>query len=87
MLETLDLSLNNITNLNFLKGMRAKRLKNLFLNDNDISDLSLLYNLKDKILFPDLELISLDNNKFNLEDEDKKDLKKYFNHYEIKIQL
>ena len=87
LLETLDLSLNNITNLNFLKGMRAKRLKNLFLNDNDISDLSLLYNLKDKILFPDLELISLDNNKFNLEDEDKKDLKKYFNHYEIKIQL
>ena len=87
LLETLDLSLNNITNLKFLKGMRAKSLKNLFLNDNCISDLSLLYNLKDKILFPDLELISLDKNKFNPEDEDKKELKKYLKHYHIEIQL
>ena len=86
-LEKLDLSLNNITNLNFLKGMRAKYLKNLFLNDNEISDLSLLYNFKDKSLFPDLKLICLNNNKFNLEEEDKKELKKYLKHYDIELQL
>ena len=86
-LEKLDLSLNNITNLNFLKGMRAKYLKNLFLNDNEISDLSLLYNFKDKSLFPDLKLICLNNNKFNLEEEDKKELKNYLEHYGIELQL
>jgi Leucine-rich repeat (LRR) protein len=84
-LEELDLSINNIKNLKFLKGMRAKCLKNLFLNDNCICDLSLLYNLEDKKLFPDLELISLVNNKFNLEDKDKEELKKYFAKYNLNI--
>ena len=67
--------------------MRAKYLKNLFLNDNEISDLSLLYNFKDKSLFPDLKLICLNNNKFNLEEEDKKELKNYLEHYGIELQL
>ena len=84
-LEELDLSINNIKNLKFLKGMRAKCLKNLFLNDNCICDLSLLYNLEDKKLFPDLELISLVDNKFNLEDKDKEELKKYFAKYNLNI--
>ena len=84
-LEELDLSINNIKNLKFLKGMRAKCLKYLFLNDNCICDLSLLYNLEDKKLFPDLELISLVDNKFNLEDKDKEELKKYFAKYNLNI--
>ena len=86
-LETLDLSNNNIKNLTFLKGMRAKYLKNLFLNENDICDLSLLYNLKDKTLFPDLELITLEDKKIDPNDKDKEELKKYLASYGIQIQL
>ena len=86
-LEELDLSINDIKNLEFLKGMKAKSLKNLILSNNYICDLSPLYNLKDKELFPDLELISLDNNKFNPKDEDKGGLKNFLDHYNIKLQL
>jgi Leucine-rich repeat (LRR) protein len=86
-LETLDLSNNNIKNLTFLKGMKAKYLKNLFLNENDICDLSLLYNLKDKTLFPDLELITLEDKKIDPNDKDKEELKNYLASYGIQIQL
>jgi len=62
-LEELDLSVNKITNLKFLKGMKAKNLKRLYLNNNYINDLTPLYNIKE--YFPCLECINLDHNNFN----------------------
>ena len=65
-LEELDLSSNKIKSLKFLKGMKAKNLKRLFLNNNLIYDLSpLKQNIKN---FPDLEYIMLDQNIFNPEE-------------------
>ena len=63
-LKELDLSFNKIKNLNFLKGMKAKLLKNIKLNDNCINDLSLLYNIK-KEYFPELASIALNKNNFD----------------------
>ncbi len=62
-LEELNLSFNKIKNLNFLKGMKAKLLKNIILNKNCINDLSLLYNIQE--YFPELKLITLNNNNFD----------------------
>ena len=61
-LEELDLSFNNIKNMKFLKGMKAKDLKRLYLDNNYINDLSPLYNIRK--YFPHLEVITLENNNF-----------------------
>ena len=63
-LSELDLSFNKITNINFIKGMKAKKLNRLLLNDNHINDLSPLknYNIKHEDNFPYLEKITLKNN-------------------------
>jgi len=76
-LEELDLSMNNIKSLNFLKGLKAKELTCLFLDNNNINDLSILYNIKE--LFPNLKSISLNNNNFNPEEYKYKALTKYLN--------
>jgi len=76
-LEELDLSMNNIKSLNFLKGLKAKELTCLFLDNNNINDLSILYNIKE--LFPNLKSISLNNNNFNPEESKYKALTKYLN--------
>ena len=74
-LETLDLNSNHIKSLDFLKGMKAKELKNLYLNDNYINDLSFLYNIeKLKELFPYLKFVSLENNNFDPNESQYKDI-------------
>ena len=82
-LEELDLSSNNIKNLKFLKGMKAKNLKRLYLNDNYINDLSPLYNIKE--YFQDLNTISLNNNNFNPEASKFKHLIVYLEYKNIEI--
>lgn len=84
-LEELNLSINNIKDLHYLKGMKAENLKRLYLDNNNINDLSLLYKIKD--LFPDLEEISLKNNNFNLDEAQRKELVKYLNSKDIKLQI
>ena len=76
-LEELDLSINNIKNLYFLRGMKAKELRRIFLNNNNINDLSLLYYIED--YFPRLELIDLKSNSFNPKESIYINLKNYLN--------
>lgn len=64
-LDELDLSFNKIKNLNFIKGMNAKNLTKLILNNNNINDLSPLKNYKES--FPLLKEIHLQNNNFIFE--------------------
>ena len=78
-LNDLILSGNNIKNLNFLKGMKAQNLNNLYLDHNYINDLSPLINpdIKTKV-FPNIRLISLSTNNFDIkEPKNKKILKMY----------
>ena len=56
----LDLSMNNIKNLDFLLQMRIKYLKILYLNDNKIFDIFPLTQIKSP-----LSTLSLKNNNFN----------------------
>ena len=72
-LEELDLSLNNIASLNFLKGMKAKNLKELYLEKNKFDDLSALYNIK--VSFKYLDKIYLEKDKFNPDEPELKYLK------------
>lgn len=58
----LDLSVNNIKNLNFLNEMKAENLQNLYLNNNKINDLSPLKIIIKK--FPNLKKIDLYSNNF-----------------------
>ena len=86
--ELLDLSLNEITNLKFLTEMKCINLKELYLNDNKINDITPLIQFNDPDLFvkgegvaddvtkrnfPNLNTISLKNN--NLIDGEKQNQK------------
>ena len=82
-LEELDLSINNIKNLKFLKNMNAKNLKRINLSFNYINDLSPLKQNINK--FPHLELIDLSNNNFNPEDSKCKDLLHILKRHKIEI--
>ena len=84
-MEELDLSSNKIKNLNFLKGIKANNLSNLFLDHNNIKDLSVLYNIKE--LFPCLKIISLKNNNFSLKESEIRTLTNYLNQQKIKLYL
>jgi len=82
-LEDLDLSKNNIKNLQFLKGIKAKNLKRLNLSFNYINDISPLeYNINK---FPHLEFIALNNNNFNPEDSKYADLFNTLKEHRIEI--
>ena len=75
-LQLLDLSLNYITNIKFLKKMskKCKDLQILYLNDNRICDISPLLVCSDpseikennnkNIIFKELKVLTLKNNKF-----------------------
>ena len=68
-LKILDLSLNLITDIKFLKKLSKKcNLQHLFLNDNKIIDISPLINYSDNndlgLIFKDLQILTLKNNKF-----------------------
>ena len=63
----LDLSLNLITDIKFLKKLSKKcKLQHLFLHDNKIMDISPLINYSDKkdLIFEDLKLLTLKRNNF-----------------------
>ena len=75
-LEFLDLSLNLITNIKFLKKFseRCRHLKTLYLNDNKINDISPLISYKDgkQIIFEELEALTLKCNCLELKDKTTK---------------
>ena len=75
-LEVLDLSLNRITNIKFLKKFseRCRHLKTLYLNDNKINDISPLISYKDgkQIIFEELEALTLKCNCLELKDKTTK---------------
>ena len=58
-LRMLDLSLNRITNINFLRYMRTPKMKIIYLNHNKIGDIQVLLNQK---VIPKLRMISLNKN-------------------------
>lgn len=77
-LQILDLSLNLITNLKFLKKLskKSKSLQKLYLDDNKISDISPLINYSDENdmgekIFKELTILTLKNNKFYNKNKDK----------------
>ena len=65
-LEVLDLAVNEITNLNFLLEMKAVNLKYLYIDNNkfDYDGIFPILNAN----FPNLEVISLNRNKFESEE-------------------
>ena len=98
-LQSLDLSLNKISNINFLLEMEPNRLKYLFLNDNKINDISPLLKINygkdvqneqneencEKINFPYLVAISLENNDAYNNGEDIELLKIILNNHNIAL--
>ena len=84
-LEELDLSLNNIKNLYFLRGLKAKSLKKLYLENNSINDLSFLYTINN--FFTELRFIYLKKNSFNPEDSGNKNLIDYLNSKKINLLI
>ena len=77
-LELLDLSLNKLTSILFLRKLskRCKKLKNLYLNDNKIVDLTPFKNysnVNNNINFEKLTILTLKNNTFY--DKEASDLK------------
>ena len=80
-LTFLDLSLNLITNINFVKNLavKCKDLKILYLHDNKINDLIPLIKYKDNknyLIFENLETLTLKNNNLNLNDSVTKEILK-----------
>jgi Leucine-rich repeat (LRR) protein len=72
-LTYLDLSLNYISNINFVKklAIKCKDLKILYLHDNKINDLTPLMSYKNdqkELIFEKLETLTLKNNILNLKD-------------------
>ena len=82
-LEVLDLSLNKITNLNFLKGMKSKKLKKLYLGENNFDDLSALYYIKES--FNSIKEIYLDKKKFNPDEPEVKYLKETLKNAKVEL--
>ena len=75
----LDLSLNLIVNIKFLKKMKKKwkKLKTLYLNDNKINDISPLITTGDNNdikLILELEGLTLKNNYLDLKDQTTKNI-------------
>ena len=71
-IKMIDLSMNNISNLEFILEMKSKNLREIYLNDNLLNDISCLIKIYDPALhndednekFPNLKVISLKNNLF-----------------------
>jgi Leucine-rich repeat (LRR) protein len=64
-LRMIDLSLNRIKNLRFLEKMNLKKIKLLFLNDNEIYDLFKINSLYEKGELNNIKALSLESNKFD----------------------
>ena len=80
-LSYLDLSVNKITNLKFLKEMILKNLRRLYLEHNNINDFSpLLTYLKN---YPNLKIITFKNRFFNIKTKNNKELLKMLNEKKI----
>ena len=74
----LNIRENKIKNLDFLKGMKAKKLKYLYLDNNYINDLSPLKKYKFEYFFENL-IITLKNNNFDEKDPSIIDIKDNYN--------
>ena len=80
-LELLDLSLNMITNIKFIKKLKCKKLKTLYLNDNKINDITSLVKYKEEGMAPELiiklDVLTLKNNSLDLKDKITYDILHY----------
>ena len=85
LLEELDLNSNKIKNLKFLKGMKAKNLQILHLEENDFDDLTILYNIKK--YFKNIREIYLGQNNFNPEESKFNHLKQSLRRIGIRLDL
>ena len=72
-LDFLNLSVNVISNIKFLKELskKAKNLKTLYLNDNKINDINPLVKIEENAIIPifNLESLTLKNNSLNEKDK------------------
>jgi Leucine-rich repeat (LRR) protein len=74
-LKALDLSLNKITNINFLCKMRTQKIQSLYLNHNKINDIkALLKIMKDTNSTCSLNILSLNKNSLDFKQK-KNDIK------------
>ena len=70
-LKVLDLSYNNITSIQVFYKIKLENLKNLYLQNNKIQDISPLYSFQ-----ANLESLKLQNNKFNADTEENQSILK-----------
>ena len=79
-LKYLDLSLNLITNIKFLKNLSSiSSLESLYLHDNKINNISPFLNDKGKIRTEKIQILSLKNNCLDIKEEETRDVfKKLF---------
>ena len=68
-LKVLDLSYNNITSIQVFYKIKLENLKNLYLQNNKIQDISPLYSFQ-----ANLESLKLQNNKFNADTEENQSI-------------
>ena len=74
-MKSLDLSVNNITNLKFLTEMRMPKLTTIYLDENKINDIYPLIQIKENWFnCPELKIISLKGNNLRLEDKESKEV-------------
>ena len=64
----MDLSLNKIKNIEFLKEMKLDSLKELYLDNNNINNISILEEIK----CTNLEVFTIKENNLDLEEEENK---------------
>ena len=79
-LKNLDLSLNLITNIKFLKNLsNTSKLESLYLNDNKINNITPFLNDKGMIKAEKLQILTLKNNCLDIMEEETRDVfKKLF---------
>ena len=79
-IKIIGLSMNNISTLEFILEMKSKNLREIYLNDNLLNDISCLIKIYDPALhndednekFPNLKVISLKNNLFKPDNKQSK---------------
>ena len=92
-LRIIDLSMNEISNLNFILDMKSKVLKEIYLNDNHLNDISCLIKIYDPALykekenFPNLKVISLKNNLLKKDDKETKNILRLLKDKEIETDI
>ena len=72
-LQVLDLSLNNIKNVKFLTKMNISKIKTIYLDNNYIKNIWPLIKMIDNSKWKNLKMISLNENKIDINNKDNKE--------------